>query len=146
MPDLLVGHHPAQPVGAEEQSLAGRQPLLEQVGLHPGLIADDAVDDVFLRVVRCLLRRDLACGDETLDQRVVGGDLHDTVLFEQIGATVTGVGDGRPVADEERHHQRGAHIGAGGPALFVDGPVGGLGRGGEPLIDLRQHLAGGRRG
>ena len=67
MPYLLVGHHAAQAIGAEEQGLAVGQPLLEQVGLHPGLIADDAVDDVSLRVMGCFLPCDLACGDETLD-------------------------------------------------------------------------------
>ena len=86
-----------------------------------------------------LLRGDAALVDESLDERVVLGDLGELPVTQQIAARVADVDQAKPVAREQDCCQRGAHA----LELGVGFDVRGDGRVAFPYrgIELAQQVA-----
>ena len=103
-----VVEHPAGAVAAKEEAVARHQLEHEQVGL--GLV--DAVegleDQVAVGVHPRLDVGDPALVDEALHERVVGGELRELAVAEEVAAAVADVADADPVAVEQRHGRGGA--------------------------------------
>ncbi len=106
--DPAVGEHPARAVTAEEQPVAGDQLEHEQVGLGVVDAVEGLEDQVAVRVDPRLLLGDPALVDEALHERVVGGELRDLALAEQVGAAVADMPDRGPGSVEEGHGGGGA--------------------------------------
>ena len=91
--DAIVGEHARQPVGAEEQHVAGLEVRPVHLDLEPGGgAADDVGDDVAELVLARLGRRDEAALDHLLHQGVVARELEERAAAEQVAAAVAHVG------------------------------------------------------
>ena len=77
--------------------------------------------------------------DQDLDERVVGGQLLELAVAEQVGPRVAGVDDVQVAADAVGHRQGGPHAVSAGSlrARSNDGPVGAL----EALAQLAEEDA-----
>ena len=111
--DAALGHLVEQAVGAQHVAVAGVRIDREHVDRHLVVHAEDAGDDVALRVHRRLLGRQAALAHHLGDQAVVGRDLVELAVGVAVAARVADVGDGQHlgglvVDDGERHHG-GAH-------------------------------------
>ena len=73
--DRLAVDHVGEPVGAEQEDVAGLAPDRERVDVDVGVGAERARDHRALRVHLGLLRRELAAAHELGDERVVVGEL-----------------------------------------------------------------------
>ena len=90
---LLVVEHRRQPVGADQEDVAGRARDGLQVDLDLGLGAERAGDDRALRVVLGLGVGELALAPHLLDQRVVAGEPFELAAAQAVGAAVADVAD-----------------------------------------------------
>ena len=137
-----------QPVGGEEELIAGQDLDGERVDLDPLVDADGAGDGVLLRDLLDLLARELAALDELVEDGVIFGDLLDAAVAQQVDAAVADVGDEAVRAVDQERRERGAHaallrVGAG---LFVDLHAGALHRLLEQAEDGARGARLGRRG
>ena len=130
--DVLLVDHRRQPVGADQEEVAGLGGDGLDVDLDLGLGAECAGDDRALRVVLGLRVGELALAPHLLDQRVVAGQPFEAAGAEAVGAAVADVADrhllGLEVDDHRR--RRRPHPGQLGVAagLLVDRPVGAFDR------------------
>ena len=92
--DLAVGDHVGEPVGAEQEDVAGLGLDGERVDVDVGLGADRARDHGALRVRLGLLRRELAAAHELADERVVLRQLLELAVADAVGARVADVAEG----------------------------------------------------
>ena len=95
--DLLLADHRRQPVGAEQEDVAGLGGDGLHVDLDLRLGAERAGDDRALRMVLGLLVGELALAPHLLDQRVVAGQPLELAAAQAVGAAVADVADRRPL-------------------------------------------------
>ncbi len=108
--DGLAADEPREPVGAEQPAVAGARLADGQVGRDVDVeVAEHPHDDRPLRVVLGLLRRDLPGVDEVLHERVVGGDLREDPVAQQVAAGVAQVHHRELVAGPQDRGDRRAH-------------------------------------
>ena len=91
--EVVVGEHAGAAVGAEQEAVAERHLEGEDVGLglvHP---VDGAQDQVAVRVDPRLVLGDPALVDEALDEGVVGGQLGEGAVAQEVAAAVADVAD-----------------------------------------------------
>ena len=158
--EVVVGEHARAAVGAEQDPVAGGDLEGEDVGL--GLVdpVDRAQDQVAVRVHPRLVLGDPALVDQALHEGVVGGQLGEGAVAQQVAAAVTDVAD----ADLGAVEDDGRDGGAGALDLGVlrdqagDAVVAAVDRAGEAaehvalevlagrLVELAEHLDGGRAG
>ena len=89
----LVADHVGQPVGAEQEEVAGLGLDRERVDVDVGLGAERARDHRALRVRLRLLGRELAAAHELGDERVVVGQLLELAVADAVGARVADVAE-----------------------------------------------------
>src|SRR5688572_1843295 len=124
--DVLVIHHVAQSVRAQQVDIADARVVLLHFRLHRRIDAERLGDEVLVRRVLGLLGGDDAAVDLLLQQRVIARDLGKLAVAHAVQARVAEVRDQDLVVVEQAHHQRGAHAGVLRLALrrLVDGGVG----------------------
>ena len=91
--DLLLAEHRRQPVGADQEDVAGPGGDGLHVDLDLRLGAERAGDDRALRVVLGLGVGELALAPHLLDQRVVAGEPLELAAAQAVGAAVADVAD-----------------------------------------------------
>ena len=105
--DLLVLDHARQAVGAEHVDVAQPRVVDVHVDLDAVLHAQRAHDDVLVREVGDLLRREVLDLDVVVEQRVVLGDLLEPPVAPPVEPAVAHVPDDqRAVGEQRRHHRR----------------------------------------
>ena len=107
--DVLVVEHRRQPVGAEQEDVAGAGAEGHRVDVDLRLGPERAGDHRPLRVLGGLVAGQLALAPQLLDQRVVVGDLLELALAEDVGAAVADVAEADLVAVQQRGGQRRPH-------------------------------------
>jgi hypothetical protein len=142
--DFLVIEVGVQPIGAEQELVAGQDFQIHRVDLDGLVDADRAGDRVLVRGVgrasQCLAR-DLAVADQLIDERVILGELLGSVVADHVDAAVAHMGDEAALADEQEERHGGAHATL--VRLFLaaveDGDAGGLDR----VFEHAEHVVGG---
>lgn len=134
--DVRAGHASREPVGAEQQAVAGDGDHAHRVDLDGVVDAERAGYHRPLRMHGGLLRRDPALAHPFRDEAVVVGELTQPAVVEHVSAAVTDMAevDGvrSRVGDGERrsHAQRTAALGA----LREDGGVRGVDDVAHPVL------------
>ena len=100
--DVVGLHHAGEPVGAEQDAIAGHELDRVHVDVDRRVDAERTRDDRSLRVHRGFLGGELALADELLDQAVVVGDLAELAVVQQVRARVADVTDEQGAAARER--------------------------------------------
>ena len=114
--DLLLGDHPGEPVGAQEEPVTVEEPDVLLVERDVGLRPERTDQHVAMRVHLGFRRGDLSRLHHPVHQRVVVRELPEGPRPQQVGAGVAHVHQVRQVALDHRGRERGPHPG--------DGPVG----------------------
>src|SRR5262245_3385428 len=124
--DLVLGDHPRQAVGAQEQAVAVLDLHVALVDLHALVHPERAREDAAVGMGLGLLGRDLALQDHAVDQRVVLGELGQLAVAEQVRARVAHVHEVHLLAVDERGREGRAHARDAPVALraIEHGPVG----------------------
>ena len=107
--DLGVADDVGEPVGADQIEVARRGLDRERLDLDARLRSDCARDHRAVRMLLRLLGRELPGADELAHERVVGGQLLEHVVPQQVGAGVADMADRdrpRRLVDEQRSHDR----------------------------------------
>ena len=91
--ELVVGEHARAAVGAEQDPVARRELEGEHVGLGLVDAVDRAQDQVAVRVHPRLVLGDAPLVDQALHEGVVGGQLGEGAVAQQVAAAVTDVAD-----------------------------------------------------
>ena len=107
--DVLVAQAVCQPVGAQEENVALSGLCLKYVASDKALAADDAGDDVFARVLPCLLTGEAAKIHQLLHERVVMRELCHNAVGYAVCPAVTDVQQRHAVTVGIERDQRCAH-------------------------------------
>jgi hypothetical protein len=107
--DLLVADHRSQPVGADQEEVAGVGLDRERVDVDVRVGSERARDHRALRVRLRLLGRQPARPDELCDERVVLRQLVDLTVANQVRARVADVTDRDDAVLEQRDRDRRPH-------------------------------------
>ena len=93
--DRIGRNNAGKPVRAQEPAIADDRLAHGFIGGDIGLgITQNAHDDVALRMVFGLFRGDLAAINQVLNERVIGGDLGQSVPAQKVCARVADVNHG----------------------------------------------------
>ena len=110
--DAFFGEVAAEAVGADEPAVAGLRAEGRGVDLGGRVdVAEHAHQHAAPRVHGGLFGGDAAAVDEALHEGVVGRDLAELAVAEEVDARVADVGDGHAVADAQQGADGGAHAG-----------------------------------
>ena len=109
--DLILGHHPRESVAAEQQLVAVEQRDHVLVDLDLLIGSERACEDVLVRVHVGFRLGDLAGLHHPRHERVIGRELAELPLAEQVGARVPDVGDQGARAVDQGRRERRAHTG-----------------------------------
>ena len=106
MLDPLIGHHAAQTVGAEQETVPClRNDRIGQNGSCTHIGDSQTVRDLILAgMVFRLLFRDLAAIDQELNKRLIFRQLHDSAAPDQINAAVSDRTDIYFSVAHDEHH------------------------------------------
>ena len=107
--DLAVLYHRGEPIGADQQHVAGLKIQHLQVNLQPFLPSQRPSDNVAQWVGPRLLAIDEPRHHLLVDPRVIAGELADCVVANQIDATVSDMSDVSLVFVEQDRGNGGSH-------------------------------------
>ena len=119
-----------EPVGAEEEGVAGEHLENERVHLDPLVHPDGAGDGVLVPELLDVLARHAPALDQLVDDGVILGDLLHLAFAHHVDAAVADVGDEGLVPEHEQRRERGAHaaLGVVGKRFLVDAGAGAVHR------------------
>jgi hypothetical protein len=106
---VAAAHRPGQAVGAQQVAVAAARLAHRQVELDAAAAVQRAGDQRPLRVAARLVLADPPLLDQLGDQRVVGGDLAELAVAQQVAARVADVDQPQPLAGEQHRGERRAH-------------------------------------
>src|SRR5690606_13753492 len=100
--ELVLLEVTVEPVGAEEEAIAGEDVEVEDVRIDVAIHADGARDGVLVLDLVDLIAAQLAATEQLVDDAVVLGELMDGALPVEVDAGVADVGDEAAVPDDEQ--------------------------------------------
>ncbi len=105
-----VASYVVEPVGAEQPAFARFDVQDIQVQLRAGIdVAQDAHEDVLVRMRFRFLRAEAAFVNEALHEGVVNADLLKLLVAQPVGTGIANVGKVELAALQEQRRDRGAH-------------------------------------
>ena len=136
---MFLVHHVRQAVGRQQEGIACLYLAVVEIGGRVSFGAKSPRDDIRLRMVLGLFRRDHAPVHLFLDPGVIAGHLADHAIPNEVGSTVPDVADDvTAILAEEQDRRRGTHpeLGRVFGRLAEDLPTRLHERRAEPILDL----------